>query len=56
MFKKIAVAAIATSLTISASVSCAGPKAEVLHWWTSVEKLISSSSSKRIPRKWWIMD
>ena len=35
MFMKIAVAAIATSLTISASVSYAGPKAEVLHWWTS---------------------
>ena len=35
MFKKIAVTAIATSLTLSASLSYAGPKAEVLHWWTS---------------------
>ena len=35
MFKKIAVAAIATSITITASTSFAGPNAEVLHWWTS---------------------
>ena len=35
MFKKIAVAAVATTFSLSASMSYAGPKAEVLHWWTS---------------------
>jgi len=35
MFKKIAVAVIATSITFAVSTSYAGPKAEVLHWWTS---------------------
>ena len=35
MFKKIAVAAVATTFSLSASISYAGPKAEVLHWWTS---------------------
>ena len=35
MFKKLAVAAVATTFSLSASISYAGPKAEVLHWWTS---------------------
>ena len=35
MFKKLAVAAVATTFSLSASFSYAGPKAEVLHWWTS---------------------
>ena len=35
MFNKITVAALATTLTLSTSISYAGPKAEVLHWWTS---------------------
>ena len=35
MFKKLAVAAIVTTFSLSASISYAGPKAEVLHWWTS---------------------
>ena len=51
MFKKIAVAAIATSLTISASVSYAGPKAEVLHWWTSGGEAKSVAVLQRIFQK-----
>ena len=35
MFKKLVVAAVANSFTLTASVSYAGTKAEVHHWWTS---------------------
>ena len=48
MFKKITVAAVATTFSLSASMSYAGPKAEVLHWWTSEEKLNQWLFFKRI--------